>query len=157
MTKPEADGNVVNFPQKGAAVKDDGEMKDLMALLLPEQNANRPSMSTPTREEFESRLETLEARMDARVVRIEGKIDAFMGVAQERDKRMDLLLARATEASERAGDLKGHMWAGVLTVLVAVIGTVVASYFANQQSNIGIAQAVTSAYQQGQSSPPKTK
>ncbi|WP_150660506.1 hypothetical protein [Pandoraea sputorum] len=109
-------------------------------------------MNAPTREEFEAKLETIEARMDGRVARIEGKIDAFIAQSAERDKRIELLAVSAAKSAEQAATLKSNMWLAALTVVLAVIGTVVAAYFATQSSNIGIAQAVTAAFQQGQNS-----
>lgn len=49
------------------------------------QDYNKP-MSNITREEFDAKLETIEARMDARLVSIEGKIDTFLALSDEREK-----------------------------------------------------------------------
>ena len=112
--------------------------------------------AAPTREEFQRTIEASEARMDARVARLEGKIDAFMAAQEvrdaERDKRLDLMLSTAVKAEERSANTKGVVVttavASTLTILIAIIGT----YFAAQQSSIGIAQLVAQVYQQGQQS-----
>ncbi|RQZ50904.1 hypothetical protein DIE17_03770 [Burkholderia sp. Bp9099] len=129
-------------------------------------------MNTPSREEFQARLEAIEARMDARVAKIEGRIDAFIAQAEERDKRVsatmeerdrrmeerdkriEMLASRSTQAAESASTLKANMWLAALTVVIAVVGTVIAAYFATQSSNIMIEQTAISAFQQGQNTPP---
>lgn len=125
-------------------------------------------MSTPTREEFEARIEAVEARMDARVAAIEARLDSFTARADERerrfderlderdkrlderDKRIELLAQRAATAAESASNLKTHMWLAASTLIVAVIGTVIAAYYATQSSHLAMAQTVISAFQQGQ-------
>lgn len=121
-----------------------------------------PEMSTPTREEFEARIETVEARMETRVERIEGRINAFLAQAEERerrleerDKRIETIAASAAKSAEQAVNLKTNMWLAALTVIIFVVGTVVAAYFATQSSNIGITQTTIAAFQQGQQTPPK--
>jgi ABC-type Fe3+-citrate transport system substrate-binding protein len=135
-------------------------------------------MSTPTREEFESRLEVIEARMDARVASIEGQIKAFMGRADERerrleerdkrqeervrqhdkrmeqhDKRMEQLTRQIEHAVQRTSSLKSNIWLAALTVIIATVGTVMGAYHATQAANISITQTAISAFQQGQQTP----
>ena len=129
-------------------------------------------MSTPTREEFEARIEAVEARMDARVAAIGARLDEYTARADERmqgflamsaerdkrvdecfaerDKRFDLLVQRVDAALERTSHLATHVWLATLTVILAVAGTVVGAYYATQSSHIGVTQAVISAFQQGQ-------
>lgn len=129
-------------------------------------------MSTPTREEFEARIEAVEARMDARVAAIGARLDEYTARADERmqgflamsaerdkrvdecfaerDKRFDLLVQRVDAALERTSHLTTHVWLATLTVILAVAGTVVGAYYATQSSHIGVTQAVISAFQQGQ-------
>ncbi|WP_115534619.1 hypothetical protein [Trinickia dinghuensis] len=113
--------------------------------------------------------------MDARVAAIGARLDAYTALAEERlqrfvvmsaerdrrlderdkrlderDKRLELQFQQATAAAQSASNLKSHMWLAASTVIVAVIGTVVAAYYATQSSHLGIAQTVISAFQQGQ-------
>lgn len=143
--------------------------------MRPERRAGMDDMSTPTRGEFEARIEAVEARMDARVAAIEARLDSFTARAEERerrfderlyerdkrleerdkrleerDKRIELLAQRAATAAESASNLKTHMGLAASTVIVAVIGTVVAAYCATQSSHLSMAQTVISAFQQGQ-------
>ena len=97
--------------------------------------------------------------MDLRVAAIEGRIDgiharidACMGVLAERDRRIELLAASAADSAKEARSLKSNMWFAGLSVMITVVATTVASYFASQQSSIAIVQAVQSVYQQGQHS-----
>lgn len=52
-----------------------------------------PQVTTPTREEFEARIEALETRMDARlasaITSVIARLDAFEIRADERERRMD--------------------------------------------------------------------
>lgn len=123
-------------------------------------------MSTLTREEFEARIETVETRMDARIQRIEDRFDSFAREQsvrdverekrlEERDKRIESIALSAADSAGKAANLKTNMWLAALTVIIFVVGTVVAAYFATQSSNIGITQTTIAAFQQGQATPPK--
>ncbi len=110
-----------------------------------------------TRNEFNAEIKAIEARTDSKVAEIRGDIKAltvemrsYMAEGRERDKRLELIATKAEKAAESASNIKGHLWAAVLAVILAIAS----SYFATQASNIGIMQLMTSAYQQGQSSPP---
>ncbi|MGG1946741.1 hypothetical protein AB1286_18325 [Trinickia sp. NRRL B-1857] len=118
-------------------------------------------MSAVLREEFEARIEAVEARMDARVSAMGARLDAFTIRAEERerrfnercderDKRIELLAQQVAAAAKSASNLKGHMWLATTTVIIAVSGTVIAAYYATQSSHLGMAQTVISAFQQGQ-------
>ncbi len=126
--------------------------------------ATTPIMNAPTREEFEARIEAVEARMDTRVVQMTGELHGFVTEQrardierdkrfEERDKRIELLVTNAEQSADVARSLKSSMWAASAAIILAVIGTVVASYFANQQSNLAIVQSVIAAFQQGAQSP----
>lgn len=90
--------------------------------------------------------------MDLRIAGIEARIDAYMALSTERDRRIEMLAASAAESAKEARSLKSNMWLAGLSVMVTVVATTIASYFASQQSNIAIVQAVQSVYQQGQHS-----
>ena len=143
-------------------------------------------MTSVTRDEFEARIEAVEARMDARIAAAIARLDAFEVRAEEReqrlltmfaerdkrlderdkrfderfnerdkrlderDKRLELLYQQAAAAAQSASTLKAHMWLATSTVVLAVVGTVVGAYYATQSSHLGMAQAVISAFQQGQ-------
>lgn len=136
-------------------------------------------MTSVTRDEFEARIEAVEARMDARIAAAIARLDAFEARAEEReqrllemfaerdkrvderfnerdkrlderDKRLELLYQQAAAAAQSASTLKTHMWLASSTVVLAVVGTVVGAYYATQSSHLGMAQVVISAFQQGQ-------
>jgi phosphotransferase system glucose/maltose/N-acetylglucosamine-specific IIC component len=118
---------------------------------------NTLPMITPTRSEFEARIEAVEARMDARFTATMARLDAFEARSeerekrlQERDKRIELLVQTATEAAKSASNLKTHVWLAVSTLMFAVGGTVLAAYHATQSSHYDLAQTLISAFQQGQ-------
>ncbi|MEX3957049.1 hypothetical protein [Trinickia sp. EG282A] len=139
-------------------------------------------MSVLSREELDARLETIEARMDARVAIIEGQVAAFIARANERDlrlaehqdrltfmfeerdkrlaerdKRIEYLAEQATSAAQSASTLKANLWAATLTIIVSVAGMVMAAYHANQSSNLALMQTVISAFQHGQQTLPSNQ
>lgn len=107
-----------------------------------------------TRNEFNAEIKAIEARIDSRFAELHGDFKAYMAEGRERDKRIELIATSAEKSAESASNLKNHLWAASVAVIIAAVGTVVAAYFATQQSNIGITQSVISAFQQGQTSPP---
>lgn len=131
-------------------------------------------MNDITREEFNAKLETIEARMDARVASVSSKIDAFLATQSavqierdkaqaERDKRLEMLAERATKAAEgaeeaakQAATVKSNYWAAVIVQLVAVVAILVGAYYANQANVLGAMQTTMSAFQAGkaEASPP---
>lgn len=124
-------------------------------------------MSDISREEFNAKLETIEARMDARVESVSSKIDAFLATqaavqierdkAQaERDKRFEALAERATKAAEGAEDaakqaatVKSNYWAAVCVQLLAVAAILAGAYFANQGNTLMVAQTTLAAFSSG--------
>ncbi|WP_260466540.1 hypothetical protein [Pseudomonas moraviensis] len=138
-----------------------------------DEKPNLPHASTMTditRDELNAKLETIEARMDARVESVSSKIDAFLATqyavqverdkAQaERDKRFEMLAERATKAAEGAEDaakqsatVKANYWAAVAVQLLAVVAILVGAYYANQANIFGAMQTTMSAYQAGKDS-----
>ncbi len=125
------------------------------------------------RNEFEARIEAVEARMDARVSAFGARLEAFTARAEEReqrfmalfnerdkrlderDKRIELLAQRADAAAESAANLKAHLWMAASTVVLAVAGTVIAAYYATQSSHFDLAQSIVTTFQQGQQTPLK--
>lgn len=125
------------------------------------------------RNEFEARIEAVEARMDARVSAFGARLEAFTARAEEReqrfmalfnerdkrlderDKRIELLAQRADAAAESAANLKAHLWMAASTVVLAVAGTVIAAYYATQSSHFDLAQTIVTTFQQGQQTPLK--
>lgn len=106
------------------------------------------SMNDITREEFNAKLETIEVKMDARVESVSSKIEAFMAVQAERDKRMESIVSQiATNNSEIKSGLGSMKAAMVLTAISTVIAIVfgVASFNATLTSNM------FSAFQAGKS------
>lgn len=126
------------------------------------QHRNR-EMNAPTREEFDAKLEAIEARMDGRVARIEGKIDSFLAQLQGNEKAMQLLAEKAAmaaqtagDAANRAGGIKSTLWITSITTILSVLGIALAAYFGTQQSNIGIVQSTIAAFESGRNAAPAT-
>lgn len=124
-------------------------------------------MSDISREEFNAKLETIEARMDARVESVSSKIDAFLAAQTavqaerektqaERDKRFEALAERATKAAEgaeeaakQAATVKSNYWAAVCVQLLAVAAILAGAYFANQGNTLMVAQTTLAAFSSG--------
>lgn len=136
------------------------------------------AMNDITREELNAKLETIEARMDARVESVSSKIDAFLAVQAERDQRFSERLnssitlsdewnqkfrmlaeksveaATSAESSAReAATLKTHFWASVVAQVLAVGAIVVGTYFANQANVFSAISTTVSVFQAGQEQP----
>ena len=126
--------------------------------------------ATPTREEFDARIEAIESGMDARVERLSGDLRAYTAARdaqldgliqrmEERDKRFEVVVtsvaasgATAAKAAEDASNLKTTIIGWGVALILAALGASVALYFGIRQSNIGIVQVMQSSYQQGQQS-----
>ncbi|NWB64037.1 hypothetical protein HX880_34200 [Pseudomonas sp. F1002] len=131
-------------------------------------------MSDISREEFNAKLETIEAKMDARAESVSSKIDAFLAVQAERDKRFNESLnssitlsdewnqkfrmlaeqsvqaaASADGSAKEAATLKTHFWASVIAQLLAVGAIVVGAYFANQANVLSAVSTTVSVFQAG--------
>ncbi|WP_256588330.1 hypothetical protein [Pseudomonas sp. Irchel 3H7] len=138
----------------------------------PEVKADTAVMNDITREEFNAKLETIEARMDARVESVSSKIDAFLATQSavqverdkaqtERDRRFEMLAERATEAAKgaeeaakQAATVKSNYWAAVVVQLLAVVAILVGAYYANQANVLGAMQTTMSAFQAGKAETP---
>lgn len=133
----------------------------------PPLQGHTQAMSDISREEFNAKLETIEARMDARVESVSSKIDAFLATqaavqverdkAQaERDKRFEALAEKATKAAEgaeaaanQAVTVKNNYWAAVGVQLLAVAAILVGAYYANQGNTLMVAQTTLAAFSSG--------
>lgn len=101
----------------------------------PKQPVHTQSMSDITREEFNAKLETIEVKMDARVESVSAKIDTFLSVQAERDKRLDESLANIRGDISRLGSFKLSIWGAMFTglaITLTVIGLGLTSYQAGQ-------------------------
>lgn len=126
-----------------------------------------PPMNDITREEFNARLEAIEARMDARIESVSSKIDSFLATQSavqierdkaqaERDRRLEMLAERATKAAEgaeeaakQAATVKANYWAAVGVQLLAVVAVLVGAYYANQANVFGAMQTTMAAFTTG--------
>ncbi|WP_324727176.1 hypothetical protein [Pseudomonas chlororaphis] len=173
-----ADHIILNQPSISPA--DDLDLLDIQKFLKSHhsdgqsdkhhQSVHTEPMNDITREEFNAKLETIEARMDARVESVSSKIDAFLATQSavqverdkaqaERDKRFEMLAERATKAAEGAEEaakqsatVKANYWAAVAVQLLAVVAILVGAYYANQANVFGAMQTTMSAYQAGKDS-----
>lgn len=131
-------------------------------------------MNDVSREELNAKLETIEAKMDARAEAVSSKIDAFLAVQAERDQRFNERLnssialsdewnqkfrmlaeqsvqaaASAEASAKEAATLKTHFWASVIAQLLAVGAIVVGAYFANQANVLSAVSTTVSVFQAG--------
>ncbi|UIN53587.1 hypothetical protein [Pseudomonas kribbensis] len=163
----------VQMEQLSRAIAEKQRLESLLVRSDRSSNVgNNEGMTEITREEFNAKLETIEARMDARVESVSSKIDAFLTTQSavqverdkaqaERDKRFELLAERATKAAEgaeeaakQAATVKSNYWAAVIVQLLAVVAILVGAYYANQANVFGAMQTTMSAFQAGKAEAP---
>ncbi|WP_230679369.1 MULTISPECIES: hypothetical protein [Pseudomonas] len=125
---------------------------------------NTPAMNAISREEFNARIETIEARMDARVERVHADIREFLGSQTERDKAIERIqferdkryesmiqgiAIESREALKKAGTVNANVWMATAVYLFGVVSIVVGGYFASQAHLYVAAQTTLAAVQAG--------
>lgn len=88
-----------------------------MAVSSSEAQSNPKPMNSPTREEFNAKLEAIERRMDARVASIEHSVADAIAFA-----------------NETRGDIKNLKWTIIATAIATVLG--IAAFNATMLSNM---------------------
>lgn len=94
--------------------------------------------------------------MDLRVEKMTGRFDAFLARAEENEKYIKQLLENTVKSAERsekaiekasqeASNLRGHIWAAVIAIILSAVGT----FYATQSSNLSMIQTFISAVQFG--------
>ncbi|WP_025111227.1 hypothetical protein [Pseudomonas sp. H1h] len=113
-------------------------------------------MGAIRREEFNARIETIETRMDARLDAVSMKIDGFLSVQVERDKRYDLITQEmrriadgAQDAARQGATVKANVWAATAVQLLGIVAIVVGAYYANQANMYVAIQTTLAAVQAG--------
>lgn len=105
-------------------------------------------MTTPTREEMDAKLETMEARLDGRVASIDASIRGFMERMDERfkhsDERMDRLEASMMETRSDIANLR-------TTVIVTAISGGLAVVFGIAAFNATVLSNMLAAFESGRS------
>ncbi|WP_260455491.1 hypothetical protein [Pseudomonas baetica] len=123
------------------------------------------AMNAISREEFNARIETIEARMDARVQSVSAKIEGFLEVQTERDKALlerynaiaanvQQIALESKEAVRQASTIKANYWASTAVYFLGIVGIVVATYYANQANVFVAIQTTLSEVQAGKVTPP---
>lgn len=94
-------------------------------------------MNAPTREEFDAKLETIEARMDTRIATLEGKFE--------------LMFHRMDRMSQDLSNAKWWLLGAVFTILFGVAGfnaTLLSNMVSSYESGKNTATAITQATEQ---------
>ncbi len=105
-------------------------------------------MSDISREEFNAKLETIEVKMDARVEAVSAKIDAFVAIQAERDKRMETAL---NQISASHGEIKSSIGSMKTTMIVTAISTVLAIVIGIAGFNAMLTSNMVASFQMGRS------
>jgi len=105
-------------------------------------------MSEISREEFNAKLETIEVKMDARVEAVSAKIDAFVAIQAERDKRMETAL---NQISASHGEIKSSIGSMKTTMIVTAISTVLAIVIGIAGFNAMLTSNMVASFQMGRS------
>lgn len=131
--------------QKTSDIKSPGDIHD--------KTVNTKTMNEITREEFNAKLETIEAKMDARVESVSSKIEGFLSAQAERDKRLDAVLAQIGKDN---GDTKTSISSMKTTLIVTAVSTVLAIVIGVAGFNTALTSNMLSAFQLGKSSSTST-
>ena len=113
----------------------------------PAKADTRP-MNNITREEFNAKLETIEVKMDARVESVSAKIDAFIAVQAERDKRMEAIV---TQISTTHAEIKTSINSMKTTTIVTAVSAVLAIVIGIAGFNAMLTSNMISSFQMGRS------
>lgn len=122
---------VLDFPKGGQSPLAIGDYRDVRKGLPV-------TMSEVTRPELDAKLEAVEARLETKVVRIEGKID--------------LMLQSVALQTKETHSLRGWAMSLIASIVISAIGVVIGVYGANAS----IVQAVIAAFQAAQQAPATT-
>lgn len=109
---------------------------------------NHSSMNTPSREEFEAKIQTIEARMDGRVASIEAKIDGLVNVLNERFRSMDERMGRMEDDSRETKAAVGNLKS---TLIVTAISTVLAIVLGVAAFNATVLSNMVASFESGKS------
>lgn len=119
----------------------------------PKKAVHTEAMNDITREEFNAKIETIEAKMDARVESVSAKIEGFLSAQAERDKRLDGVLAQIGKDN---GETKTSIGSMKTTLIVTAVSTVLAIVLGVAGFNTALTSNMLSAFQLGKSSPTPT-
>ena len=111
----------------------------------PAKADTRP-MNNITREEFNAKLETIEVKMDARVESVSAKIDAFIAVQAERDKRMEAIVS---QISTTHAEIKTSINSMKTTTIVTAVSAVLAIVIGIAGFNAMLTSNMISSFQMG--------
>jgi Flp pilus assembly protein TadB len=103
-------------------------------------------MNAPTREEFNARIEAVEARMDGRVTAIQASIEGFMGRMEERLLRTDDRFARI-ENSQR--ETQASLGSLKTTIIVTAVSTVLAIVLGVAAFNATVLSNMVASFESG--------
>ena len=106
------------------------------------------SMNDITREEFNAKLETIEVKMDARVESVSAKIDAFIAVQAERDKRMEAIVS---QISTTHAEIKTSINSMKTTTIVTAVSAVLAIVIGIAGFNAMLTSNMIASFQMGRS------
>ncbi|WP_141232408.1 hypothetical protein [Pseudomonas fragi] len=105
-------------------------------------------MNDITREEFNAKLETIEVKMDARVESVSAKIDAFIAVQVERDKRMEAIVS---QISTTHAEIKTSINSMKTTTIVTAVSAVLAIVIGIAGFNAMLTSNMIASFQMGRS------
>lgn len=106
------------------------------------------NMNDITREEFNAKLETIEVKMDARVESVSAKIDAFIAVQAERDKRMEAIV---NQISTTHAEIKTSINSMKTTTIVTAVSAVLAIVIGIAGFNAMLTSNMIASFQMGRS------
>lgn len=113
-----------------------------------ERRTHTQTMNNINREEFNAKLETIEVKMDARVESVSAKIDAFIAVQAERDKRMEAIVS---QISTTHAEIKTSINSMKTTTIVTAVSAVLAIVIGIAGFNAMLTSNMITSFQMGRS------
>lgn len=115
------EGNIIHFPKLGSENVENIEITKFLGNLLRSENFSGAVMTDPTREEYDAKLATVEARTETRFVELGGKIDRVGDSITVLSSTMTSELGGVkSELMTGKADNKYTRWTIVLAVLAAI-------------------------------------
>ncbi|MHA4871361.1 hypothetical protein ACXZ1M_27090 [Duganella sp. PWIR1] len=120
-------------------------------------NEEDQSMSTPTREEIDAKLETIGVKMDGRVAAIQASIDGYLGRQEESAKRLEERLTRMesdsaqvrSEIKHNADRSSAEMKSLKSTIIITAVSTVLAIVLGVAAFNATVLSNMLASFESG--------
>jgi len=109
------EGKIIDFPNSRGENVENIEITNHLRSLLRSENLQGAAMIDPTREEFDAKLTTVEARTDTKIARMEGKLDLVVS-------KIDGINSRLDDVRHDYRATRANIWVVGLGLAVLIVG-----------------------------------